>query len=191
MKKRPDRSKFQISDSELKKLADSKILDTPERVLRYCRAKRFTINDGIETNIEALIRSHKDDIDLEFIDLGNNDGYIKKIRGNRYEIAINANHSRERRKFTMAHEYAHYQIHRNNKDVFSEGEAILFRNSERNMYEHQANRFAADILMPEDRFNQLFNSKKGDILEIANAFGVSESAIKFRAKTLGYGGHGL
>lgn len=189
MRKRPnrpiDRSKFL---AEANAAFDVAALDTPERVLAYC--KNVGLMDGNSTDIEAVIRANENLI-LEFLSIGEFDAYIEKISDEKYKIVINRDKPKVRQIFSMAHEYAHYQLHRPAIEKMPHGERILHRSEERNPIERQANRFAADILMPEDAFHQVVRAHGGNIAEVAKVFQVSQIAVRYRAKSLGIAGHGL
>lgn len=62
-------------------------------------------------------------------------------------IRINRHDVKERQRFTVAHEIAHFLLH---KDKLQEGitDSILYRSGLTNALEAQANRLAADIVMP-------------------------------------------
>lgn len=155
-------------------------LDTPERVLNYCRDRGFISPSGA-LDVEALIES---DPQLMLIkrDLGDVDALIKKSSssGNKYEIHVNSKHAKSRQRFSMAHEFAHYHLHRDHLDDFASGEKIMFRDGERNQIEYQANRFAASILMPESSVLKAYNAAKFDKVMAANMLGVSLMAFEFR-----------
>ncbi|MFC4346983.1 ImmA/IrrE family metallo-endopeptidase [Kordiimonas lipolytica] len=187
MKKRPQRPIDRSLYNEGPEL-DATALDTPERILSYCRSKGFI--NGASTDIKAVIESNPF-LRLEFDDIGENDAFIEKIDDQMYRIVINARHSRTRQRFSMAHEYIHYQLHRDEIERMPKGERILHRNEERNSIEYQANQLAAEILMPEQTFFQVARASKGSIERIASEFDVSQLAVRYRAKTLGIGGHGL
>lgn len=99
-------------------------------------------------------------------------------------IRFNENESSVRQRFTIAHELGHYAL--------SHGSA--FRDSSKsfslNNYdwkEVEANKFAAELLMPADAVKQLITVN--DITELdrlAKKFHVSEVAMKFRLKNLGW-----
>lgn len=164
-------------------------LDTTERVIQYCI--RHELIDGVELDIEKLIERN------EFLTLKKTplpdgiDAYIKETKSNHFEIGVNSKHSRTRQRFSMAHEFAHYQLHRENLNGLAEGERILHRSDERNHLEYQANSFAAAMLMPEDHFREELRRTQGDVSELAKRFGVSPLALRYRAKSLGMKGHGV
>ena len=51
--------------------------------------------------------------------------------------------------------------------------------------ERQANDFAAELLMPSDKFYQVYKENMGDIKKLTEFFMVSEEVIYFRAVKLG------
>jgi Zn-dependent peptidase ImmA (M78 family) len=185
MKKRPNRPidptvlgtvKF---DTEL----DATALDTPERILEYFRSKNFIANGC--TSIEEAIRQNPE-LELVFEDLGDADAYIMKVGEGHFRIAVNSRHHKNRQRFSMAHEYAHYQLHREQIGSKPEGERILYRNAERNLTEYQANRIASEILMPEAEFVDCIKRLSGDVRAISTIFQVSPEAVRVRASQLGW-----
>ncbi|WP_114011715.1 ImmA/IrrE family metallo-endopeptidase [Cohaesibacter intestini] len=164
-------------------------LDTTERVIQYCI--RHKLIDGVELDIERLIEKNPY-LTLKKKPLPDGiDAYIKETSSNHFEIGVNSNHSRTRQRFSMAHEFAHYQLHRENLKGLEQGERILHRSDERNHLEYQANSFAAAMLMPEDYFREEVRKTQGDVAELAARFGVSSLALRYRAKNLGLKGHGV
>ena len=117
------------------------------------------------------------------------DGISGEIRpdpsiANHYVIKVNRKDSARRQRFTVAHEIAHFLAHR---DAIGDGIAddVLYRSTLSDSREAQANRIAADILMPEkliqawiDRCESFDVEDKLDFL--ANKFNVSKSAMKIR-----------
>lgn len=189
MRKRPKRpidTKLYRADEE--QSFDATALDTPERVLAFCHDHGFL--DGDATDIRRLIESNPA-LSLHFEDIGGYDAYIEKVKDDRYRIVINRKHSQTRQRFSMAHEYAHYQVHRDEIEKMPHGERILHRSEERDNIEYQASQYAAEILMPELAFTQIARAKNGDISEIAKEFHVSPLAVRYRAKSLRIAGHGL
>lgn len=164
-------------------------LDTTDRVINYC-VKHNLIN-GLEVDIEKVIEMNPD-LSVAKKPLADGiDAYIKQTQPGKYEIGVNSKHSKTRQRFSMAHEFAHYQLHRNKLEYFSEGERILHRSDERNTIEYQANSFAAEVLMPESMFRAEVKKIGGNIAELAKSFGVSQLALRYRAKGLGMRGHGV
>jgi Zn-dependent peptidase ImmA (M78 family) len=99
-------------------------------------------------------------------------------------IRINRHDVKERQRFTLAHEIAHFLLH---KDRIGDGisDDILYRSKLSDFMEVQANRLAADILMPWDlvqkklsEYTGLKNEEKFE--KLANEAQVSTTAIKIR-----------
>lgn len=99
--------------------------------------------------------------------------------GNDYVICSNKQEPKTRRRFTYAHEFAHYLLHR---DDIGDGinENTLFRSSLSNDKEVEANKLAADILMPMPVIDKLVAEERHNVVEIAEIFGVSLSALLVR-----------
>lgn len=103
------------------------------------------------------------------------DGFIIKV--NRFE-------PKERQRFTIAHEIAHYLLHR---DRISAGvvDSVLYRSKLSSRLEAEANRLAADIIMPMDQVQAMISvtpSKSHDelVAALAEAFKVSKQAMGIR-----------
>lgn len=101
-----------------------------------------------------------------------------------FKIRINKHEVRPRQRFTLAHEIAHFLLHRS---MIGDGisDNILFRSKLSNELEVEANRLAADILMPIDavRAWQEANnemSKRDSVAPLAVLFDVSEDAMAIR-----------
>ena len=103
---------------------------------------------------------------------------------NTYKIRINRHEVRQRQRFTLAHEIAHFLLH---QDKIGHGivDNILFRSTLSNALEAEANRLAADILMPEAaikawRTENPAVSKRDSLTSLAEKFDVSEDAMAVR-----------
>ncbi|MDB5589294.1 MAG: ImmA/IrrE family metallo-endopeptidase [Devosia sp.] len=195
MKKRPNRPMDPMLIEQGEPLSAPSIvqqsasaLDTPERIIAFCRSAGLI--NGVETDIEALIRLTPN-LELSYADISPNDAYIEKVDDGKYKIVINSGHPRTRQRFSMAHEYVHFQMHRSEIEKMPKGEMIMHRNDERNRIEYQANRYAGIILMPEDSFRAVSLAEHGKVEAIASKFGVSSLSVRFRARDLGIAGHGL
>jgi predicted transcriptional regulator len=103
-----------------------------------------------------------------------------------YQITVNSLHSETRQRFTLAHELAHYVLHR---DLIGDGivDDALYRSALRSDLETQANRFAADILMPASLVRQGYRGGMRDLASLTQRFGVSEEAMRIRLNSLGLG----
>lgn len=117
-------------------------------------------------------------------------GQISK-EDNKYVIRVNRNESRERQRFTIAHELSHYLLHRHIIDSSPNGitDNVLYRSGEPERIEYEANRLAADIVMPMDLIKkELDNEFRGlvsdaTIESLADRFGVSKAAMEIRLST--------
>jgi Zn-dependent peptidase ImmA (M78 family) len=122
-------------------------------------------------------------------------GAVRK-EDNGYRIYFNDKNSSTRIRFTLAHELGHFFYDR---DYLDSNEIIdpskqsernfLFRKEEfsnspemREM-DTRANQFAASILMPENKFIEIWQSENSP-LKVANFFKVSEAAVIIRASNL-------
>lgn len=96
-----------------------------------------------------------------------------------YAIYVNATHPVTRRRFTIAHEIAHFVMHRHliGDGIVDDG---LYRSNLSSVIETEANNFAADILMPWHLLNQATSQGIRTVPELAAAFKVSKSAISIR-----------
>lgn len=109
-------------------------------------------------------------------------GYLKCIAGE-WTIGINASHHPNRQRFTLAHELGHYFLHRDKGDF---EDALLFRQvGAFNADEIDANNFAAGLLMDEEEVRAARMSGSS-VPELALKFQVSQDAIKYRLKNLGF-----
>jgi predicted transcriptional regulator len=96
-----------------------------------------------------------------------------------YAVYVNGKHHDNRRRFTIAHESAHFILHR---DVIGDGieDDALYRSGLSNRLEAQANYLAADILMPWDLINAAIKKGTSSVEELARLFKVSKSAMSIR-----------
>ncbi len=97
-----------------------------------------------------------------------------------FSIAVNASEAYVRQRFTVAHEIAHFILH---KDKIENGELIddtLYRSGLSSKEETEANRLAANILMPYPLITSLMHSGIRDPQGLANTLQVSLPAIKIR-----------
>lgn len=108
-------------------------------------------------------------------------GMIKKDSQSplKYSIYVNADHHTNRRRFTIAHELAHLILHRG---LIGDGitDDALYRSGLSNKVEAQANRLAADILMPWHLLDVYLTNGISDIQTLAEQFNVSQSAMSIR-----------
>lgn len=96
-----------------------------------------------------------------------------------FAIYVNGKHPEVRRRFTMAHEVAHFVLHRS---LIGDGiqDDALYRSKLSSAIEAEANRYAADILMPWSLLNQEMANGNNSVAELARAFNVSKSSMSIR-----------
>lgn len=140
------------------------------------------------------------DIELRFLPITDDVSGAILRQGERFTILINDKKAQVRQYFTIAHELGHYFLHREWLKTnaaggvvdFAEmldGQGMLLRPDEPSLTnvdlqkEREANNFAAELLMPEDKVRD-FWALTHDIADVANAFQVSKSAMAIRLERL-------
>jgi len=118
-------------------------------------------------------------------------------------IGINSDESHERQRFTIAHEIGHLFLHKKDKVNFELDGVVLFRDGHSSVgtdvREIEANRFAAELLMPEAGLRKRL-AKEGNvdlvgekiktnklIATLAKEYDVSPQAMSIRLATLYFG----
>ncbi|MFC7049291.1 ImmA/IrrE family metallo-endopeptidase [Emcibacter nanhaiensis] len=113
-------------------------------------------------------------------------GEIRPDPSNRgsFIIKVNRHEPKTRQRFTVAHEIAHYLLH---EDLIGDGisDDILYRSSQSNKVEAEANRLAAAIVMPWEsikveleKIKSLSDEEKVTVL--SEIFNVSQVAMRIR-----------
>lgn len=117
-------------------------------------------------------------------------GQITKENGD-YFIRVNRNEARERQRFTIAHELAHFLLHKELIDSSPDGitDNVLYRSGAPEQIEYQANRLAADLIMPMKLIEQKLRHEFGGVVteatieSLAASFQVSKAAMEIRLST--------
>lgn len=112
-------------------------------------------------------------------------GYLE-FRSGQWIAGVNALHHRNRQRFTMAHEIAHFCLHRHAEPRFVD-QTFARRSGMSDPMEIEADRFAAELLIPTEELKAFISSGVTSLQDLAEAFGVSTLAMRFRVKSLGYG----
>lgn len=103
-------------------------------------------------------------------------------------VAVNSRHPSERRRWTMAHEYAHYLANRDRAEVTRLSYQRLPES------EYFADAFAASFLMPRSGLSRRFHELKRSnaervtpamLVQLAHAYSVSLQALSDRLEDLG------
>lgn len=101
-----------------------------------------------------------------------------------YEIKLNKYEVAERQRFTLAHELAHFLLHKH--DIRAGViDNIMYRSALTSRKEYEANRLAADIVMPKEAVSRELQARGGvateDVAkELAVVFKVSPPAMRIR-----------
>jgi predicted transcriptional regulator len=157
------------------------------------RIKDFTASAPV--NVEALIESfgvalqRKADLNPEVA------GELRRLDGSSFSISANGADHYYRRRFTMAHELGHYLFHRDlvgegvddNRAYRSVKGGNFFNLNITSEHETEANRFAANLLMPARLVRQYHDDFGGDIARLSTKFQVSQEAMTYRLQSLGLG----
>lgn len=104
-------------------------------------------------------------------------------------IALNRNDYATRKQFTIAHELGHFMLHCGEKNEFFERYKKGLDHGQRSEQENEANRFAAELLMPAQSVYQVLKdlpstSISDRVCALVNTFIVSEKAALRRLKEL-------
>lgn len=163
----------------------SKVIAAVKRVYDECG-----ITDPLQLSIETIISSKNILIKEEAIDGA--DGRIL-MKENSGIITLNsAIEFYPKKRFILAHELGHFELHRHLKNGFTDNDETLNHSSQQyfSQEEVEANEFAAEFLMPTEMFRsecerKVFNHKV--IEHLANRFQVSKTAaiLKFVKKDNG------
>jgi Zn-dependent peptidase ImmA (M78 family) len=113
-------------------------------------------------------------------------------------IGYNHAESSVRRRFTIAHELGHFELHQDQGSLFLDKKfKVLFRSQSTpeayaaQVLEQEANAFAAALLMPEASLKLELEDKEFDLSseetlkELAKIFHVSSTAMYYRMANLG------
>jgi Zn-dependent peptidase ImmA (M78 family) len=147
---------------------------------------------GAPVNIEALIRSFGIELDKKAELDPDISGQIERI-GDSFKISVNKADHYLRQRFTMAHELGHFVLHRDligngvddNRAYRSAPGGSFWNRQITQRHETEANRFAANILMPEKLVIEQHELCHGDLKEVAKRFQVSSQAMKIVLDGLG------
>lgn len=130
--------------------------------------------------------------------LSGESGWIE-CKDGKFFVVVNSSESTQRRQFTAAHELGHYLMHRDllykaglttrhTDRLFGEDKATNTESPFKKTHEVQANEIAVQIIMPASQIREAWRALGGEVhsktAEIAKQFGVSNSAMEIRLKTL-------
>ena len=151
-----------------------------ERVQNFMRLKPVPLG--------RLAESLNIKVKLSNLDSGES-GLIEKTE-NGFQIKINRFESRERQRFTLAHEISHFLLHKNLiEENGSLKDNVLYRTNKTSVIEREANKFAAELIVPIESFKndiaQFEDPTSDEVIEIlADEWQVSKSVISFKIAKL-------
>jgi Zn-dependent peptidase ImmA (M78 family) len=107
-----------------------------------------------------------------------------------FVIRINRHEAKHRQRFTLAHELAHFLLHR--EKIVAEGgwsENVLLRSGQPASIEYEANRLASDLVIPSDQLSKATEDYVGPLTsevieDLARKFGVSTAAMEIKLQTV-------
>lgn len=163
--------------------------DEPTRLKEVSDIVDYAMENGFienyQVNIEKIVEGNGIKLKKENNLPSSVSGYLKMI-DDEWVIGVNTKHHPKRQRFTIAHEFAHYILHKDERGTFID-EEIYFRKSKDSSIEYNADRFAAEILMPQNIFLKAVKEEKiTRIKDLSDRFNVSVMAIEMRAKDLNF-----
>lgn len=155
---------------------------------------------NLEPQSRGLIEEHQAEVPVKISDIASSLGIVVKaatlpagISGeirpdpeqpDHFIVRVNRHDPKRRQRFTVAHEIAHFLLHRG---MIGAGirDDVLYRSNVPNTVEAQANRLAADILIPQSLLNRWLDTARALKVEdvpayLANRFEVSEASMRIK-----------
>ncbi|QNT78289.1 ImmA/IrrE family metallo-endopeptidase [Entomobacter blattae] len=156
--------------------------------------EKFKLKPG--DNLLSLVHDLNGTVSIKDIYDGNPDSILIEADSS-FIIFISGITGPRRDRFTIAHELGHLFLHflpehsKNNSYRMRATRWVDEEDSDQRRAEREANIFAAELLMPKERFIGFFEENKIDttdnasIVKVSDYFGVSLSAAKVRVSSLG------
>lgn len=164
-----------------------------EWVVQDARDLLAQFDQRLPVEVEAIAAGLGIDVRLE--DLDDVVSGLLMLDGRGPLVAINRGHHPNRRRFTIAHEIGHFRLHRQRTRFFLDASPIFFRRDDappgNPRMEWEANRFAAELLMPTEAMRSLIEADPIDIFDeidvrgLADKLAVSSQALTIRLAELG------
>ncbi len=120
------------------------------------------------------------------------------VKEGKAAIGINKDHSKNRQRFTTAHEIGHFILHHDkgeSEDIFVDKKWAYFRDADSSKgidyKEIEANNFAAELIMPADLTKEYIRKYDLDLFDdttiykLSTYLQVSEEALTIRLMKLG------
>lgn len=158
------------------------LLKDVDTIVQYARKGGYYSGEILD--LDSAV-SMFDDIKVEYVPMDQTQSGELFCENGIWVIRINQKHNKKRQRFTLAHELGHYILHKEKNAGFKD--AVFFRNEILDSMEYSANEFASNLLMPESSVKKYIDIEGiRNIGQLAEVFGVSAAAMKYRILSLGY-----
>ena len=131
-------------------------------------------------SIPVVEVAEQNGVNVVFQDMGK---YSESVAGlldfNEKRIYVNRADPATRQRFTIAHELAHYLLHRHTLGTELVDDTF-YRSGLPEVREYEANKLAAEILMPWPLVRKLMQEGQRTPKELADKLAVSEAAVHIR-----------
>ncbi|NKC16692.1 MAG: ImmA/IrrE family metallo-endopeptidase [Gammaproteobacteria bacterium] len=151
-------------------------------------------NDLFRAPVDVVALAERLGLTVVLEELDDDVSGLLMVKGGKAIIVVNAEHHPNRQRFTAAHELAHYALHNSGADHLFVDRKVFFRDEAaatgEDVQEIEANKFAAELLMPKALLGQALEDENIDLLDdfdvhrLARKFKVSEQALGFRLASL-------
>ena len=145
----------------------------------YCRQAQELVKEFGFSEPPVDLRKITDTLKIEIVEMTLPSwffGVLLNIEGDFY-ITLNKAMPDYRKKFTLAHEIAHHQLHGN--------ELAYMKNCKRDYFHREADVFAAELCMPSFMVKKEAAKWYKDWRYLAGLFGVSETAMVRKMQEIG------
>jgi Zn-dependent peptidase ImmA (M78 family) len=153
--------------------------------------------DGPKVPIISIAKALGIEVQSESVEDSLSGFLVRATKSGKAVIGVNKGHSKQRKRFTIAHELGHYLLHEGELvhfDAERPGFRVNYRSDAASSeLEREANLFAAELLMPARFLERDSRIKRIDLLEgqsgvleqVAEDYGVSVQALTYRLANLG------
>ena len=140
--------------------------------------------DSLALDVEKLVQ-YIPGVRLEYVNMDSTLSGSLSRQNDIWLIRINKVHSKTRQRFSIAHELGHFVYHKDDEKEFVD--TTFFRGLTSDNLEYTANKFASELLMPEEQVRHLIDKENvRNVADLAAKFGVSSAAMLYRVKELNY-----
>ncbi len=163
---------------------EDKIMLTQEKKQMIQSLANETLNAAFECPVNGLslpidlvkiTRYH----DLDLVGVTFNESNISgALSRDQRKIYVKNSDSHARKRFTIAHEIGHYLLHNDDEEILYRRDTSLY-NPAQEEKEKEANRFAANLLVPTELLRKYYVVEK-NTYHLAELFGVSEEMMRYK-----------